>query len=51
MGIYLVDGRSLGLGSRFHLNHFDIYYLPKDEARTKALEESSQKSGRSVGER
>ena len=50
MGIYLVDCGSVGLGSRFHLNHFDINYLPK-EARTKALDESSQKRGRSVGER
>ena len=48
MGIYLVDCGSVGLGSRFHLNHFDINYLPKDEARRKALEESSQKSGRRV---
>jgi hypothetical protein len=40
MDIYLVACQSVGLGSRFHLTHFDINYLPKDEVRTKALEES-----------
>jgi|HubBroStandDraft_4_1064222.scaffolds.fasta_scaffold01162_9 hypothetical protein len=41
MGIYLVDCGSVGLGSRFHLNHFDINYLPKDEARVVARRRSN----------
>ena len=45
MGIYLVDCGSVGLGSRFHLNHFDINYLPKDEAASgKHLRKAARKA-------
>jgi len=50
MGIYLVDCQS-DSGHVFTSTILTSTIYPKTKPRRKALEESSQKSGRSVGER